>query len=69
MFVSSIKIFRRCNSTITKQVNRKKIGKNCKNKISERIKLYEKIMCENKKNNKYNSLTNDIEYILHRMKF
>jgi len=64
MFVSSIRIFRRCNSTITRNVN-KKIKKDCKQKVPERIKLYNKIIEEKKEKGEYVSLTNDIEFILH----
>lgn len=66
MFVSSIIIFRRCNSTITRNVN-KKIKKDCK-KVSERIKLYNKIIEEKKKKGEYVSLTNDIEFNIHSIK-
>ena len=68
MFISSIRIFRRCNSTITRNVN-KKIEKDCKQKVSERIKLYNKIIEEKKKKGEYVSLTNDIEFIIHSIKF
>lgn len=64
MFVSSIKIFRRCN---TRSVN-KKIEKDCKKKMSERIKLYEQIIEEKKKKGEYVSLTNDIEFNIHSIK-
>ncbi len=63
MFFSSIRIFRRCNSTITKN------EKDCKKKISERIKLYNNIIEEKKKKGDYASLTNDIEFIIHSIKF
>lgn len=68
MFVSSIRIFRRCNSTITRNVN-KKIEKDCKQKVSERIKLYNKIIEEKKEKGEYVSLTNDIDFILYSIKF
>jgi hypothetical protein len=67
MFVTSIRIFRRLNSTITSNVS-KKIEKDCK-KTSERIKLYKKIIAEKKKKGEYISLTNDIEFIIYSIKF
>jgi len=66
MFVTSIRMFRRWNSTITLNVN-KKNEKDCKKKVSERIKLYKKII-EEKKKREYISLTNDIEFIIYSIK-